>query len=129
MNHPIELILLKQLASYLATPVFVVDVSGALVYYNEAAEELLGRRFEDTAEMPRDLWLTAFAPRDLQGDPLPRDENPLLVALTERREAHQSLSITGLDQRTRRIEATAFPIECQDGRLAGAVAIFWQTPR
>ena len=128
MSHAIELILLRQLASYLATPVFVVDVAGTLVYYNEGAEELLGRRFEDTAEMSRDDWLAAFAPRDGQGEPLPTERNPLLVALAGRREAHEALTITGLDQQVRRIEATAFPIEGQDGHLVGAVSIFWETP-
>ena len=128
MSYAIELILLRQLASYLATPVFVVDVDGTLVYYNEGAEELLGRRFEDTAEMPRDAWLAAFAPRDSLGSPLPSERNPLLIALAERREAHQALTITGLDRQVRRIEATAFPIEGQDGRLVGAVSIFWEIP-
>ena len=128
-NNPIELILLKQLASYLRTPVFVIDVRGTLIYFNEGAEELMGLRFEDTAEMPRDEWLAAFAPRDIAGAPLPNEANPLLVALAERREVHQGLSITGLDRRTRRIEVTAFPIEGQDSRLAGAVAIFWEAAR
>ena len=126
MNRPIELILLKQLASYLATPVFVIDVNGTLVYFNEAAERLLGQRFEDTAEMPRDRWLAAFAPRDERGGLLTGDENPLIMALNERREAHGSLFITGLDRETRRIEVTAFPLEAQEDLLAGAVAIFWE---
>ena len=37
----IELILTRQLASYLATPVFIVDAIGTLVFYNEPAEVIL----------------------------------------------------------------------------------------
>jgi PAS domain-containing protein len=123
-QHPIELILLRQLASYLATPMFVVDAAGTLIYYNEAAEPLLGRRFEDNDEMEREAWLAAFAPRDLDGQPLDAD-NPLLAALAERREQHQRLVISSIDGGEQRIEATAIPLEGQAGRLLGAVAIFW----
>lgn len=124
-QHPVELILLRQLASYLATPIFLVDAAGSLVYYNEAAEPLLGRRFEDSDEMAREAWLAAFAPRALDGRPLGELANPLLVALAERREQHGTLTIQSLDGGERRIEATAIPLEGQSGRLLGAVAIFW----
>jgi PAS domain-containing protein len=42
-QHDVELILMTQVASYLATPIFVVDPNGDLVYFNEPAEQLLGR--------------------------------------------------------------------------------------
>jgi len=124
-QHPVELILLRQLASYLATPMFLVDAAGTLVYYNEAAEPLLGRRFEDSDEMALKAWLVAFAPLELDGRPLAESANPLLAALAERREQHQVLTIHSLDGGERRIEATAIPLEGQAGRLLGAVAIFW----
>ncbi len=104
---------------------FVVDAAGTLVYYNEAAELLLGRRFEDNDEMVREVWLAAFAPQALDGQPLGAQANPLLAALAERREQHGGLTIHSLDGGERRIEATAIPLEGQAGRLLGAVAIFW----
>ena len=124
-QRPIELILLRQLASYLATAMFLVDDAGTLLYYNEAAEPLLGRRFEDTAEMARDAWLAAFAPHELDGRPLTESTNPLLASLVERHERHSTLMIRGLDGAERRLEVTAIPLEGQAGRLLGAVAIFW----
>jgi hypothetical protein len=48
----VELILMRQLASYLAMPIFLVDPDGNLLYYNEPAEYLLGRRYDETGEMP-----------------------------------------------------------------------------
>ena len=124
VQHPVELILIRQLASYLTTPIFVVDAAGTLVYYNEAAEELLGRRFDDTSEMGRDEWVAAFSPHELDGTPL-NDENPLLAALADRREHHRILAFVGLDGVRRRIATTAFPLLGPAGRLLGAVAVFW----
>ena len=125
-QRPIELILQRHLASYLATPMFVIDAEGRLVFYNEAAEPLLGRRFEETREMSRDDWLGAFAPHELDGTPISPEDNPLLAALTERREHHRSLAIRGLDGTERRIETTCIPLVGQAG-LVGAVAIFWMS--
>jgi PAS domain-containing protein len=127
-QRPIELILQRQLASYLATPMFVVDTNGTLVYYNEAAEPLLGRRFEETSEMTRDDWLAAFAPHEVDGRPIARSDNPLLKALAERREQHRAMAIRGLDGAERLIETTCLPIVGQGG-LVGAVAVFWAANR
>jgi PAS domain-containing protein len=123
-QRAIELILQRQLASYLATPMFVVDEVGTLVYYNEAAEPLLGRRFDETREMTRAEWLTAFAPHERDGTPLSEADNPLLAALAQQREQHRSLAIRGLDGAEWTIETTCLPLVGQAG-LVGAVAIFW----
>ena len=49
MAEPIEIILLRQWASYLGLPVWIMDAEGSLIFYNEAAELLLGgRRFEES---------------------------------------------------------------------------------
>ena len=63
----IEVILTRQLASYLAMPIFIVDPSGTLLFYNEPAETILGRRFEESGEMPMDVWSTVFTPTDEKG--------------------------------------------------------------
>ena len=42
-GNEIELILFRQLAIHLLTPIFLVDERGALIFYNEPAEKLLGR--------------------------------------------------------------------------------------
>ncbi len=51
-QQEIEMILARQLASYLVMPIFVVDPAGTLVFYNEPAEPILGRRFDETGAMP-----------------------------------------------------------------------------
>jgi PAS domain-containing protein len=121
----VEIILMRQLASYLAMPIIVVAADGALVYYNEPAETIVGRRFDETGELTFDEWTAIFEPRDDHGVPLPKDIRPIAVALSERRPSHHKFWITGLDGIPRRIEATAFPIEGLNGRHLGAVAILW----
>jgi PAS domain-containing protein len=120
----VEMILLRQLASYLATPVFLVDTAGTLVFYNEAAEHLLGTRFEDTGEMPAAEWGTIFSPTDEQGKPVPAESLPLAIAVRERRGAQRALRIKGLDGVPRMIEVTAVPLIGQASRQIGAIAFF-----
>ena len=81
MPNDVELILMKQLASYLAMPIFLVDPAGTLLYYNEPAEALLGQRYDETGEMALDVWGKVFVPTDRDGTPLSPEELPLAVAV------------------------------------------------
>jgi PAS domain-containing protein len=126
-QYPIELILTRQLASQLAMPVFIVDAGGTLVFYNEAAERILGRRFDETGAMTAVEWAEAFIPRDETGRSLAPGALPLMIALREQRPAHADFHIRGLDGVERSIEATAFPLIGLTGRLIGAVVVFWET--
>ena len=44
--YDIELILSRQLAECLYIPVFINDTEGNLLFYNEPAEEILGKMYE-----------------------------------------------------------------------------------
>jgi PAS domain-containing protein len=126
VREEIEVILTRHLASYLAMPVFLVDRAGTLVYYNEPAELILGKRFDETGPMAADEWATIFNPTDPTGAPLPPHELPLIIALVERRPVHRQICIRGLDGVLRLIEVTAFPLLGTAERDLGAVAIFWE---
>ena len=69
-SYEIEIILNRQLADCLSLPVFITDPAGDLIFYNEAAEKILGKRFEETGEMPKEKWSTAFKPLDDDGKPV-----------------------------------------------------------
>ena len=122
----VEMILMRQLASYLAMPILLFDPAGNLLFYNEPAEALLGRRFDETGEMSLEEWYDNFKLTAEDGSPLPREARPLVIALDKRRPAHRAFRIRGLDGISRRIEATALPLEGQGGRDLGAVVIFWE---
>ena len=54
----VEMILVRQLASYLSVPVLVVDTTGTVVFYNEPAARIIGVRFEETGIHPRGISRT-----------------------------------------------------------------------
>ncbi len=83
-QRAVEIILMRQLASYLAMPIFIVDPAGTLVFYNEPAETILGRRFEETGEMPLEEWSTLFDLTAEDGSPIPLQARPLMIALQKR---------------------------------------------
>lgn len=125
-QHALELILARQLASSLATPIFLVDPDGDLIFYNEPAEDILGMRFEETGRMSLDQWGRAFRPAGEKGSPLEPHDLPLVVALRERRAVHGGIRIRGADGVERRIEVTGIPLVGLAGRAEGAMAIFWE---
>lgn len=127
-QQPIELILLKQWAMHIAIPVWLMDVEGNLVFYNEPAESILGRRFDEAGAVHSDEIAELFETTDLDGTPVPNKELPIVVALTEHHPAYEKLRIHRLDTHADlEIEVTAIPIEGQGGRHLGAMAVFWET--
>jgi PAS domain-containing protein len=127
MAQPIELILVRHLASSLSLPTFLVDGDGTLVFYNEAAEGLLGHRFDEAGPMAFDDWTALYAVRDESGRLVGVDEIPLVRALRGRRPVHVRVDITGVDGAARTLEVSAFPLEGQGEQLLGAVALFWES--
>jgi PAS domain-containing protein len=110
--------------SNLATPAFLVGLDGTLVFYNEAAAELLGVEFEEAGPMSPQEWGTRFDPVSIDGRELALEELPLAIALNEGRAAHSAMRIHAATGDDRTIEVTAFPIVGHEGR-SGAIAIFW----
>ena len=125
-SKDIEVILTRQWADCLAIPIFIVDPSGNLIFYNEPAEHVLGKRFDESGELPASVWTSAFSPQDENGNRLPANTLPLMIALEEHRSSHATFWIRGLDNVSRRIAVTAFPLIGSAGRNLGAVAIFWE---
>ena len=121
------LILAREFASTLSTPTLIADARGQLVFYNEAAEAVVGRRFAETGEMPLTDWLAAFEPRTLTSEPLAPEERPARIALDERRASHLRYLVTSADGVEREIEVTAFPLFAHTDEFVGVVVIFWRS--
>jgi PAS domain-containing protein len=123
-QKPLELILARNLMSALSTPAFLVDEGGLLVFYNEAAGMLLGKRFEELGTVGPREWGAMFGPFDESGEPIPYDELPLVVAVRNGRPAHARFEIRSTDGTGHTVEASAFPILTAHG-TQGAIAVFW----
>ena len=70
------LILARELASNLATPTLILDAEGTLIFFNEAAEEIVGGPFADIGEIPMSEFSAGFAPRTRDNQPLPEERRP-----------------------------------------------------
>ena len=124
----VELSLVREWAMHITVPVFLVDPQGTLVYYNEPAEALLGRRFDAAGELPASELSEIFTTTTIEGETIESHELPLSIALLDKRPAHRRMRIVALDRAERLLEVTAFPLLRRDGELLGAVALFWGRP-
>ncbi|MBK8969209.1 MAG: PAS domain-containing protein [Saprospiraceae bacterium] len=125
--NQIEIILSRQLADCLSIPIFLTDPEGNLLFYNEPAEELLGKRYEETGRMPVEEWSTIFKPIGEDGNPLEPQDLPLVKTLMHQRPAHGTFLIESLQGERIKISVTAYPVIGRPDRFLGAVAIFWKT--
>jgi PAS domain-containing protein len=123
-QRPIELIQARSLIASLTTAAFLVDEGGTLLFYNEAAGDLLGMHFGDAGEMPPEDWGSRFRPREPGGRELAVEELPLTIALRDGEPGHAHMEITGADGDDRQIAVSAIPIHGHSGPH-GAFAIFW----
>jgi PAS domain-containing protein len=129
-EHNLVLILARGLASSIATPMFLVDPDGTLVYFNEPAEGILGQTYAEAGELSSDEWSVMFYPEDPHtGEKISQESLPLMIALAEQQPAHRSMVITGQDGVRRSIALTAFPLFARTDEFVGAVSIFWEEDR
>ena len=123
-SRPLQLILARNLLSSLSTPAFLVDAGGNLLFFNEAAGALLGRRYEETGQMTAAEWTATFGPFDEDGAPIPYDKVPLTTALRGNRPSHGGFRIRSAGGVEHAIEASALPL-VGDQNFHGAIVVFW----
>jgi PAS domain-containing protein len=124
-QRPVELILARQLASCLAVPMLLVDAKGDTLYFNEPAELIFARRFDEIEALAFEERTKILAPRRDDGGSLSPEDLPGMRAMRERRPAHAAFVIHGFDGVRRPVEATAIPLEAAGGLLLGALVILW----
>lgn len=122
----LPLILARELAANLATPMFLLDTDGMLVFYNEAAALLLGRPFGELGEMPSSDFGAALAMTDAEGAPIRRRDTPAGIAMFEHRPAHATLWVTNFAGQRLLVDATAYPLFGNEGVMHGVISVFWE---
>ena len=124
--NQIEIILIRQLAGTLTTPMMIFDPDGTLLFYNEPAEPILGLRFEETGRIVVSELAHLFAPTDADGQPIPLNALPSHIALAERRPASKRFRIRSLDGSQRDLEVSALPLIGRGNRFLGSFSVFWE---
>jgi len=122
MAPNLELILARSLAGNLAVPTFLAEADGKIVYFNEAAELLLGRAYEDTPELTSDDLVDLLLPLDEDGNPVTGEQMPIQRAIATGLPAHMHAYSDGAEPK--RYLATAIPFLDRDGLVLGAL-LFW----
>ena len=126
MAYPVELILARQFASGLAVPILIVDARGDTLFYNEPAGDILGRRFDEIDVLTFEERTAMLAPRRQNGEPMPPEQLPGILAMRERRPAHAEFFLHDLDGQLKPVEATAIPIEGASGDVLGTMIVLYQ---
>jgi PAS domain-containing protein len=125
-SQSVELILARNLVSSITLAAFLVDPEGKLVFFNDAAGELVGRRFEDVGRLRQEDWASEFGPFDEFGKVLPTEDLPLTTALREGLPAHDRFRMSVRDEELVEVDVSALPLATAEG-FQGAIVVFWRT--
>lgn len=123
-QKPLELILARNLLSSISTPAFLVSGHGALLFFNDAAAAMLGRRFEQKGTIPAEEWISEFGPFGPDEKPLPYEQIPATNALRTRQPFHGNFRIRAAGGAHQDVAASVIPIVAAGGS-SGAIVIFW----
>jgi PAS domain-containing protein len=122
----LPLILARELAANLATPMFLMDEEGTLVYYNEAAELLLGKTFAELGAVMADQFGDMLQLGKLDGSPMRISESPPGIAYFQREPSHQTMLATTLDGERAPFEVTSYPLFGKAEDMHGVLTVFWK---
>lgn len=125
-EQPLELILARNLVSLITLAAVLIDVTGAIVFFNDEAAQFFGGLFEETGAIPLDRWRAEVGPFDETGQPLPRHDLPVTQAYRDGRPGFGRFNIRG-DAGLVDVEVVALPLVGSVG-LHGALVVFWPLP-
>src|SRR3954471_490318 len=92
-EQPLELILARNLISIISIAALLVDSDGRIVFFNEAAAQIIGAPFEEIGVLEQHEGSPRYGPFGTDGRPLPPDELPVATAVRESRPAYGHYSV------------------------------------
>lgn len=123
-HQPLLLIQARNLITSLALPALLTDPEGRLLFFNDAAASLLGRRFEEVGRLSREEWAREIGPFDDEGRPLAADSLSLAEALRSGSPAQGRFHVRLADGALREVEISALPL-LEPGNFEGALVVLW----
>jgi PAS domain S-box-containing protein len=108
----------RELIERLPAAVYTCDAEGRIQLYNQAAEDLWGRKLQ----IGEDVWCGSLRLSRPDGSPLPLAESPMAVAVRQGRGSEgEEIIIHRPDGSTRHVLAYPRPIRDESGMVTGAV--------
>jgi PAS domain-containing protein len=126
-GQPLELILARNLVSLITLAAVLIDVDGAIIYFNDAAAEFFGGLFEETGAVPLARWREEVGPFDANEQRLPTANLPVTRAFRHGRPGFGKFHIRGSSGLVE-VDVVALPLVGSDG-LHGAMVTFWPLHR
>ena len=111
----LPLILARELAANLATPMFLMDAGGMLVFYNDAAALLLGKSFGELGEIPSGEFGESLKLSTPDGEPILRRDSPSGVAFFQHQPAHMTVLATSYNGVRRLVRSHRVSLARGDG--------------
>ena len=122
-EQPLELILARNLVSLISLAAVLIDVEGAIVFFNDAAAQCFGGLFEETGPVPLARWRADVGPFDKAHRHLPTGNLPVTRAFRDGRPGVGRFHIRGGSGLVY-VEIVALPLVGSVG-LHGAMVVFW----
>lgn len=127
LGQPLELILARNLVSLITLAAVLIDVEGAIIFFNDAAAEFFGGLFEETGPVPLAQWRDEVGPFDEDEQHLPTGDLPVTGAFRDGRPGFGRFHIRGGSGLVE-VEVVALPLVGSVG-LHGALVMFWPLDR
>jgi hypothetical protein len=126
-SKSLPLILARELAANLATPMFLLDEVGTLVFFNDAAELMIGKPYGDVGAITGADFGDLLRIEYEDGTPMRKRDSPVGIAFTQREPAHHRLVASPLGGGNKATwEVTAYPLFGRTGDMHGVLTVFWE---
>jgi hypothetical protein len=123
----LPLILARELAANLATPMFLLDADGTLVFYNEAAELMIGKTYAELGPITGSDFGDLLHLEAVGGGPMRKRDSPVGIAFNDREPSHKPLVATPFGSESKKTwEVTAYPLFGRAGDMHGVLTVFWE---
>ena len=122
----LALIRAKHLAESVTTPMLLTARDGTLIFYNEAAEVMLGVPFADVGPLGASAWRDRFDVRGRTGEPFPLEAMPGWLELQTERPGTGHVVLRRSDGSDLVLAVCAFPLFTAQRQFDGALVLLWK---
>ncbi len=123
-SQDIEFILARQLGEYLSTPLALIDHDGKMIYYNESAEHILGKKFNESGEIESREWDDRFYANEEKNQNIKILDLPFIQVLSVRHIMQGEYWMRNFEEINQKVLIVSVPLVGLAQRELGALIYF-----